>query len=40
MPFVLDASVTICWLMPDERHPIAVAAWAKMNSDVVFAPSI
>jgi predicted nucleic acid-binding protein len=33
MPFVVDASVAVCWFMPDERHPIADAALRKIRLD-------
>ena len=33
MPFVIDASVAVCWLMPDERHPIADAARKRIAHD-------
>jgi predicted nucleic acid-binding protein len=38
MPFVVDASVAACWLMPDERHPFANAAFARIASDPAIAP--
>jgi hypothetical protein len=31
MPFVVDASVAACWFMPDERHPIAEAAYRRIT---------
>ena len=40
MPFVLDASVTACWLMPDERHPVAEAARIRMAEDVATVPAL
>jgi predicted nucleic acid-binding protein len=33
MPFVIDASVAACWLMPDERHPAADAAHKRITHD-------
>jgi len=33
MPFVVDASVAVCWFMPDERDPIADAALRKIRLD-------
>jgi predicted nucleic acid-binding protein len=38
MPFVVDASVTACWFMPDERHPIADAAYRRVARDTAVAP--
>src|ERR1700730_378813 len=38
MPFVIDASVATCWLMPDERHPIADAAQSRITQDPAVAP--
>jgi predicted nucleic acid-binding protein len=40
MPFVLDASVAACWLLPDERHPAADAAYALIAQDWAMAPSL
>jgi predicted nucleic acid-binding protein len=40
MPFVVDASVAACWLMPDERHPIAEAAYARIARDQAIAPAL
>jgi predicted nucleic acid-binding protein len=33
MPFVLDASVTINWAMPDESHPMADLALQQLRRD-------
>ncbi len=33
MPFVVDASVSVCWFMPDERHAIADAAFRRIRLD-------
>jgi predicted nucleic acid-binding protein len=38
MPFVVDASVAACWLMPDERHPLADAAYARIAGDPAITP--
>jgi predicted nucleic acid-binding protein len=38
MPFDVDASVAACWLMPDERHPLADAAYARIASDPAITP--
>ena len=40
MPFVVDASVTACWLLPDEAHPIATATRAKLGHDPAVVPRI
>jgi predicted nucleic acid-binding protein len=40
MPFVLDASVAACWLMPDERHAIAECAWSRLARDAALAPAL
>lgn len=40
MPFVLDASVTACWLFDDEEHPHAAAALARVRTDEARVPSL
>jgi predicted nucleic acid-binding protein len=40
MPFVLDASVAACWLLPDERHPVAEAAYKRIANDQAVAPAL
>jgi predicted nucleic acid-binding protein len=40
MPFVVDAAVAACWLLPDERHPVAELAFRMIASDQAIAPSI
>jgi predicted nucleic acid-binding protein len=40
MPFVVDASVALCWLMPDERDPIALAAYARIGHDTADVPAL
>jgi predicted nucleic acid-binding protein len=40
MPFVIDASVAVCWLMPDERHAIADAAQRRIAHDQAVAPML
>lgn len=40
MPFVIDASVAACWLLPDESHPYADAAFDRFPSDTAIAPSL
>lgn len=38
--FVVDASVAACWLMPDERHPVAEAAYELIRTESAVAPSL
>ena len=38
MAFVVDASVTISWLLPDEDRPDAREAWLRSESEDVFVP--
>jgi predicted nucleic acid-binding protein len=33
MPFVVDASVVICWAMQDESHPVADLALQRLRGD-------
>lgn len=40
MPFVLDASVAICWAMNDESDARADAAWARASTDRPIVPAI
>jgi len=40
MPFVLDASVTACWLLPDEAHRIATVARERLLHDRAVVPRI
>ena len=40
MPFVLDASVTLCWAFADEEHPIATAALDRIRRDQAQVPSL
>lgn len=40
MPFVLDVSVTACWVFPDENHPQADAAWLCLRDDYALVPSL
>jgi len=40
MPFVVDASVTACWLLPDESHLIAAAARERLLRDHALVPRI
>ena len=40
MPFVLDASITACWVFDDEDHPAAAAALERLRTDEAVAPSL
>ncbi|KUR75293.1 type II toxin-antitoxin system VapC family toxin [Novosphingobium sp. Fuku2-ISO-50] len=40
MPFVVDASVAACWLLPDEGNARAQAAFARFPGDTAIAPSL
>jgi predicted nucleic acid-binding protein len=40
MPFVVDASVAACWLLPDETDHRADAAFDRFPTDTAFAPSL
>jgi predicted nucleic acid-binding protein len=40
MSFVLDASVCLSWLMPDEKHPDADAALLLLRRESAAAPVI
>ncbi|MCI0597933.1 MAG: type II toxin-antitoxin system VapC family toxin [Beijerinckiaceae bacterium] len=40
MPFVVDASVTACWLLPDEAHPLTAAARERLLGDHALVPRI
>jgi len=40
MPFVLDASVAACWLLPDERHPVADAAYERIATEPATVPPL
>jgi predicted nucleic acid-binding protein len=40
MPFVVDASVAACWIMPDERHAVAERAFARIARDPIAAPCL
>src|SRR5664279_2864725 len=40
MPFVVDASVTACWLMPDEAHPLATKTHGRLANDHTVVPRI
>jgi predicted nucleic acid-binding protein len=40
MPFVVDPSVALCWLMPDERHTVAELAYRRIAHDPALAPGL
>jgi predicted nucleic acid-binding protein len=40
MPFVVDASVAASWLLPDEGHPTATAAYSRLRTDRALVPSL
>lgn len=40
MPFVIDASVTLCWAFDDEAHPIAALAFEVMRTEGAIAPNL
>lgn len=40
MPFVIDACVAACWVLPDERHPVAERAWREIAVDFALAPAL
>lgn len=40
MPFVVDASVAACWLLPDETDHRADAAFDRFPTDTALAPSL
>ena len=40
MVFVLDASVTIAWVMSDEHHPMADLAFQRIRTDSAIVPAI
>jgi len=40
MPFVLDASVTACWVFRDEEHPLADFARDHLLNDDAMVPSL
>lgn len=40
MAFVVDASVTTCWLMPDESDALASLAYARLDRSDFVVPAI
>jgi predicted nucleic acid-binding protein len=40
MPFVMDASVTVCWAFPDEVHATAALALERIGADKAIVPTL
>jgi predicted nucleic acid-binding protein len=40
MPFVLDASIALCWAFDDEGHPRADLAMERLADDEAVVPSL
>lgn len=40
MPFVVDASIAATWLLPDEGHAVADAAYQRLLTDHALVPSL
>lgn len=40
MPFVLDASVTLAWILEDEEHPVAQLALERIPEDETIVPPL
>ncbi|MFN4090157.1 MAG: type II toxin-antitoxin system VapC family toxin [Alphaproteobacteria bacterium] len=40
MPFVVDASISATWLLPDEAHNVADRAYAMLDEDDAIVPGI
>lgn len=40
MPFVVDASVAACWLLPDEEDARAAVAYARFPDDTALIPAL
>jgi predicted nucleic acid-binding protein len=40
MTFVLDASVALAWVLPDERHEVAEAALERLDAEDGVAPAL
>jgi predicted nucleic acid-binding protein len=40
MPFVMDASVTAAWILPDEAHPLADECERMLTVDHALVPTI
>lgn len=40
MPFVVDASMAASWLLPDERAPASLRAYARLAEDSALVPQL
>lgn len=40
MPFVLDASVTVSWILEDEEEAVAALAQARIIDDPAYVPAV
>jgi predicted nucleic acid-binding protein len=40
MPFVLDASATLAWILDDEDHPVAHLAFSRVPDDETLVPAV
>lgn len=40
MPFVVDASVAACWLLPDEGNIRTETAWSRFPEDMAIVPGL
>jgi len=40
MPFVLDASIAVCWAFDDEDHPSAALALERIRTDDARVPAL
>lgn len=40
MPFVLDASIAVCWAFDDEAHPAASLALERLRTDDACVPAL
>lgn len=40
MPFVLDCSMALCWVLPDEHNAVADAIAERLESDTAWVPAI
>jgi predicted nucleic acid-binding protein len=40
MPFVLDASIAVCWVFEDEDHSLATLALERIRGDEARVPSL
>ena len=40
MAFVLDASVSACWVFADEDHPMADVAFSSLQTEEAVVPAL